>query len=57
MANVPTREAIAAKFRELGTEALGELRTGQALDLLSGIASLRTLDAIPPAFDVAHAPA
>lgn len=53
MANVPTRETIAAKFRELSTKALGEQRTGQALDLLSGIASLRTLDAIPPAFDVA----
>jgi 2-methylcitrate dehydratase len=52
MSSPPTAESVATKFRDLCTAPLGRARTESALDLLTQIATLETLAAIPQAFVV-----
>lgn len=52
MANAAKPDIVAAKFRELCGGPLGKDRAEQALDLLSGIASMKSLECVSEAFEV-----
>ena len=54
MANAATPETVAAKFRELCSGPLGQDRADQAFEILSAFPSLRSLETIPPVFEVRH---